>query len=333
MIDLYFANLNILWLGIPLFLILIFLYSRILRRQILLLQYLVHPMHQEYLFPGNSFSKRSISAFLWFCAIIVLFICFLRPQWGENVIEIKQAGRTILFGLDISRSMLATDVSPSRLEFAKLKIKALLQQLGPERVGLVIFAENAILQCPFTKDIKTFVSFLDQLDPSIVSSSAKTVFSSVFKKSLEVFNRFDCRSKIFIVFTDGEDFSQDMSCVMNQAKDAKIALFALGVGSERGAPVPIIDAMGNSIGHEKDHKGQIILTKLDEKNLSSLVTNLGGKYAKAEYSNEDISMIIRFINGFEKESFCDTTFSLKNETYPFLALGCGLLLLVQMILS
>ncbi len=333
MINFSFAYLKFAWIGVILFCLKAYFYYKIVSRREVMLNSLAHPLHRSLLLIGYSRLKSLLSILFFGLALVSTFLCFLRPQWGEQTLNFSQSGRTVLFALDISRSMLATDTSPSRLELAKLKIRQLLKHLGPERVGLLVFAETAILQCPFTKDFKTFLALLDQVDSSIVSSNAQTSLVHTFEKSLEIFDRSGSDSKILVVCTDGEDFSKDMQPVLNRAKDEHVAFFALGIGSAKGAPVPIIDAEGKHIGHEKDAAGQIVLTKLNEEGLQRIVSFLGGEYKRAVYSEDDLLAIARFIDRFEKEFFSDIKFTFKHETYPFLALIAGCLWLLQAVLS
>lgn len=291
--------------------------------------FLSHPQHQKLILKGYSKQKTLWGALLFFTGTLSLLACILRPSWGEEKLDINQNKRSVLFALDISRSMLASDVSPTRLELAKLKIKSILEVLGPERVGLLLFSGNATLQCPFTSDFKTFGNFLNQVDNSVVSSSAQTSMLSALGKSIEIFNRSNIGSKILIMITDGEEFSQDITPTLNIAKKENIALLALGAGTAGGAPVPIIDGVGKIIGHEKDNNGSVILTKLDEEKLNKIVSHLGGKYQKLTYVKDDVLNVKKFVEQFEKEKLENVSFSIKNEAYPYFALLGGACLLLE----
>ena len=289
---------------------------------------LSHKTNRSALFLGYSKLKSVISFVAFSLGLVAMFLCFLRIGWGEQKVNVQQHGRAVLFALDISRSMLAADVSPNRLDLAKIKIRSILQELGPERVGLLLFSQTAILQCPFTSDFKTFLSFLDQIDASVVCSTAQTSLTEAFLKSIDAFNRSKVASKILVMITDGEDFSKGTAGVLDKAKKENIALLALGVGTREGAPVPIIDTLGKIIGHEQDDKGVVILTRLDEEKLIATVTHLGGVYERLTYSDEDLGSIKHFVQQFEKEHFDDASFVVRNETYPIFALfASGLLFL------
>jgi Ca-activated chloride channel family protein len=322
-----------IWPGIGFFVLLLVCYGKRLSSRRRFFDALSHKKHRKILFRGYSGLRSVVAGGMFFSGLLALFFCFLRIGWGDQRLNVQQRGRAVLFALDISRSMLAADVSPTRLELAKIKIRSMLQDLGPERVGLLLFSQTAILQCPFTSDFKTFLSFLDQLDSSVVCSTAQTSLTEAFLKAIDAFNRSKVASKILVMITDGEDFSKGTVDVLDRAKREGVALLALGVGTKEGAPVPIIDTFGKVVGHERDDKGAVILTKLDEEKLIATVTHLGGTYHRLTYSDEDLGSIKMFVHQFEKEHFDDASFVVRNETYPFFALlASGLLFLEALIL-
>jgi Ca-activated chloride channel family protein len=322
-------NLKIIWIGILCAFVLLFFYIKRQLQTKYLINLLSHIKNRSLLFSGYFKNFRRLSLAMFILGIFAFFLTFCRIGWGDETIKIKQSGRAILFALDISRSMLASDITPSRLEMAKIKIRNISLALGAEKVGLMLFSISAILICTFTIDTKAFNSFLNQIDQSVVSSSANTSLMDAFLKALDIFKIAKNNSKILIILTDGEDFSQNSSNVLDKAKEEGLALFALGVGPIKGAPVPIINAIGEVIGHEKNSDGSVILTKLEEEKLSEVVSYLGGKYQRMTYSENDIKSIISFVESFEKEHFADTSFEVRNETYPFFAFLTGLFLMLE----
>lgn len=324
------------WFAIFIVTLVLFFYLRKILRTESFIRYMCVPNFQSFLVFGYSKVRRLAKNFLFLLAVIFIFFTFLQLYYGEKKIKLPQAGRTVLFALDISRSMLATDISHghlSRLDFAKSKIRSLIEILGPERVGLMLFADTAFLQCPFTKDPKNFLSFLDQVDSTVVSSAAVTSIVEPLKKSIEFFSKVQVGSKILIMFSDGEDFSKAETAALNQAKKENIALFALGVGSEAGAPVPILDNLGlKVIGHEKDLSGNIVLTKLDKAKLKAIVDHLGGEYLSATMNDYDLQKIKDFIKKFESAQFEDAEFTLRNELYPWFAMLAAGCLLIESLL-
>jgi len=287
---------------------------------------LVQSAHLKKLFPGVSSFRLRTKIILRVIALPLLFIALLQPQWGKKERVVEQEGRDVLVVLDISRSMLAADMRPSRLEFIKLKIRALLERLQAERVGLLLFSGSAFLQCPLTSDHAAFLLFLDQVDVETIASGT-TAIDKALERAMEVFGRSQGRkNKLVVLATDGEDFSQNLARVKQKALREGIKLFALGIGSIEGAPIPILDAYGNKIGHEKNESGTVALSKLNEKMLQKLCTELDGTYVRTTYADTDLDTIVSSIQQFEKEKFTDKKISMYEDHYPWL-LGAALFLL------
>lgn len=317
--EITFANLNSFFIFLPILITFFFLSFK----RFLFINRFAKQMNISWNFLSFS-SLQKIKACILATGLIFLAITFLRIQWGELDKKFSQEGRTILFALDISRSMLAQDVSPSRLELAKAKIHNLLEILGPERVGLMAFASQATLLCPFTNDFKNqhspLKNSLEQIDQFSVSSG-KTLLETPIEQAIKVFNRIkSLNNKILIIFTDGEDFSGDkLKYSLQQAKQSGIKVITAGIGTEQGAPVPIVDARGRFVGHEKDDDGNIILTKLNSEKLQNVAQQASGRFVQSGYMDTDLEKISDFINQFEKEKFEDINTSEKKEWYHWFA--------------
>lgn len=272
-------------------------------------------------------SKRTIVKTVLIClAIGAIFLAFLRPQWGKQEQSVMQEGRDLLVLLDISGSMRAQDLKPNRISFAKLKIRSLLQHLTCERVGLILFSGTAFLQCPMTADQAAFLMFLENVDPETISSGT-TALDQALEKALETFKQAGERKhKLVLLLTDGEDFSMNLEGVKKQATQEGVSLFALGVGTPEGAPIPKFDTYGKPQGHETDEHGSIALSKLNEPTLQELTKALNGVYQRAVYGEDDIARIANFVQSHEKERYENKTVSLYHDQYPWF-LGTAWLLL------
>ncbi|MBX9830715.1 VWA domain-containing protein [Candidatus Babeliales bacterium] len=313
----------------PVFVLFIFLvirnYVRIRRSA----NVLVHSANRKTVFANYSGRKQLIKTLSLCTALVLLFLALLQPQWGKKEHTVVQEGRDLLMVLDVSRSMLAQDFKPSRLEFAKLKVRNLLAKLNFERVGLILFSGSAFMQCPLTIDHAAFLMFLDHVDAEVISSGT-TAIDVALQKAMEVYAKSTGRkNKNVLLVTDGEDFSTNLAGVKSKALEQNIRVFALGVGSTEGAPIPIIDAHGNQVGHEKDEKGGIALSALNEKLLQQICMQLHGSYVKASYDDSDIDGIARQIQQLEKEKFMDQKISQYEDQYPWLLAGAWLLFLLE----
>jgi Ca-activated chloride channel homolog len=279
---------------------------------------IIHPDTAGMVFKHFSLRKQAVKAFLLILAVVFIFLALLQPQWGKKEQHVVQEGRDLLILLDISRSMLAQDLKPNRLDFAKLKVRSLLNQLPLERVGLILFSGSAFLQCPLTADHAAFLMFLNQVDTETISSGT-TALDGALLKAIEVFEVSPGRkNKLVLLITDGEDFSLHLNVVERKASDYNIRLFTLGVGTVQGAPIPRIDAAGKQIGHEVDEAGNIVLSSLNETLLQGMCNKLHGNYLRASYDDSDLNRLSTLVKSFEKESFEDKKISMYEDQYPWL---------------
>jgi Ca-activated chloride channel homolog len=314
--DIHWAGLNN-FVYLPFFLIAAFFliknYSDV-KRYIFVL---VNRLHQDRFLRNFSLVKFLLKTLFMLIALGVLFIALLRPQWEKKDQVIEQEGRDLLVVLDISRSMLAQDLKPSRLEFVKLKIRALLNKLNFERVGLILFSGTAFVQCPLTIDYKTFLMFLDQVDVETIASGT-TAIDSALQKAVDVYAKAkDRKNKLVLLVTDGEDFSLELASVKNIAREKNITVLALGIGTMQGAPIPVVDLYGHQQGHEVDKKGNVVLSKLNEALLQKISNELNGIYVHSSHNDSDLDRIVGFIGKFEKEHLDDKKFSLYEDKYPW----------------
>jgi Ca-activated chloride channel homolog len=249
--------------------------------------------------------------------VLFLILALMRPQWDQKEEVVAQQGRDLFIALDISRSMLAGDVKPDRLTYAKNKIKQLLKHLNAERVGLILFSGSAFVQCPLTADYAAFNLYLNQVGVETISAGS-TALAQVLKEVLRVFGRMaDRKNKLLVLLTDGEDFSSDLAAVKQEAQQAGLHIFALGIGTADGAPIPLYDERGNRVGHQKDDKGTIVISHLNEPLLNALASEVGGTYIRSTADDADIMSVIGHVQKFEKEKFDDKTVSSLEDKYHY----------------
>ena len=278
---------------------------------------LVSQKFKSLLLQNGSLIKRLTKNILFLMGFVFLMLALLQPQWDKQEEVVEQEGRDLLIAVDISRSMLAKDVEPSRLEFAKQKIKKLLYNLSCERVGLILFSGTTVLQCPLTTDYAAFFMFLDQIDAETISSGTTSIDQAI-RQALAVFDKLATKkTKLLCLFTDGEDFSTNLSGIKEQAASQGLSIFTFGVGSEHGAPIPIIDQSGKQTGFEKDDQGNVIMSKLNEGILSNLSKKTGGKYIHATTSDHDVQELINSVDLFEKDKLEDKTIGRLQEKYYY----------------
>src|SRR3990167_2864195 len=204
----------VIWQGlnnfvyIPLFIIIAFIVTYYFKKKELALKTLVNP-ENKFLVKNYYYTKEIAKLFLWFIALGAIFIIILDPSVYGSKNLIEQKSRDVFIVLDVSKSMLAQDIKPSRLQFTKEKIKKFLKLLPGDRFGLVLFASDAFVQCPLTRDHSAFNMFLDQVDTDTVSGGS-TSLASALKVCMEQSKKDNNQNKIIVIFTDGEDFSCDL---------------------------------------------------------------------------------------------------------------------------
>ena len=218
---------------------------------------------------------------------VFLFLALTRPQWGYNWEDIKQEGVDIIIALDVSRSMLAEDIKPNRLERAKRKIADLLNMLKGDRVGLVAFAGTSFVQCPLTLDYSAARIFLNAIDTDLIPIQG-TALGDALRKSIKAFRTEEKKSKAIILITDGEDQSGLALEAAKEAREAGVKVFTIGIGKEIGAPLPNPD---KSRGFLKNKQGEVILTKLDETTLQKISLETGGSYVRSVTGDIDLKTI------------------------------------------
>lgn len=317
---------------VPLVVGIIFLLLRSLRERLRVAALLSHPSHEGMFLKNFSARKERYKFALGSIGLVLLFLALLLPQWGKREEIVAQEGRDLLIVLDISRSMLAQDMRPNRLMFAKLKIRTLLSKLKAERVGLILFSSSAFVHCPLTNDYAAFLLFLEQVEVEQFSLGT-TAIDNALLEAVKLFGQAQGRkNKLVALMTDGEDFSQNLDEVKRVSAEEGITLFALGVGTAEGAPVPKFDRAGNQIGHETDAQGSIAMTKLNEELLSTITQELHGRYIRLRPDDGDIDELVSIVQQYEKEQFAEQKISQYEHQYHWFLLGAFFCILLEWLL-
>lgn len=265
---------------------------------------------------------------LLIAAVWLAFIAFCSPQWGFYWEEVEKEGMDIIFAVDCSRSMLAEDIKPSRLENVKSAVKNLLGYLQGNRVGLIGFSGKAFLICPLTSDFYGFSLCLDDIDTSVIPVGG-TSLSAPIEEALRASKFAETKDRILIIITDGEDnISLDEAMLAaKQAQASGLKIFCVGVGTSEGELIPVQDK-GGGRDFLKDKEGNIVVSRLAEEALQSIAIASTGGYVRATSADFGLERLYR-----KKISQLDTKelrkFRRKKfyERYQFF-LGAALFLLI-----
>ena len=222
-----------------------------------------------------------------------------RPQWGAEIQEVERKGVQVMVALDVSNSMLAEDIKPSRLERAKLAIADLMRRLGGDEVGLVLFSGASFIQFPLTSDYATAQSFLDDARPSVISKPGTDIGDAV-RTALRGFDEHSSSQRVILLITDGEGHDPNSLDVVKQAAEEGVIFYTMGFGSPEGVPVPLVDNAGNVVGYKKDGAGETVLTRLDEKTLLEVARIGSGQYYRATASGAELDGLLAELNRLQK---------------------------------
>ncbi len=256
---------------------------------------------------------------------ILLIVALLGPSFGDATREIKTVGKDIFFCIDLSQSMNAFDVQPTRLEKVKFELKNIVEAFNSDRIGLIMFSNEAYMQCPLTYDNNALNLFIQTLNTGLVPNFG-TDFGPPLEMALEKLTADDTvvtrsKSKIIILISDGEDFGDNTDEIADDIEAEEIKLFTLGVGTDGGSQILTRN------GFKKDKQGNEVTTRLNSESLEDLADKTDGEYFEINESRNDVERLISAINRIEGElrdaKQVDAT---QNRYYYFL--GLALLLMI-----
>jgi len=223
---------------------------------------------------------RWTRSFLRVAAVGLIVLALARPQFGTRVETVRSVGRDIVVAVDLSRSMLAEDVSPNRLDRARLAILRLLGRLDGDRIGLVAFAADAFVQSPLTIDYGAAAMFLRAMQPDLMPVQG-TDLGEAMRVSLDALDQGAREDRVLVIVTDGEDHEGSMDEQLERAARSGVTVHTVGIGSAEGVPVPDVDDQGRQRGFRRDADGNVVTTRLDETTLRRIAEETGGEYVRA----------------------------------------------------
>ncbi len=265
-------------------------------------------------------------------AVSLLILALADPQIGTRLVQVKRKGVDIFVALDVSKSMLAEDVPPNRLEKAKHEIATFIDHLNGDRIGLICFAGIAFVQCPLTLDYSAAKLFLSSVDTDVIPQPG-TAIASAIRTAMKSFVTKEYKHKVLILITDGEDHEGDPVKAAKEAAQEGIVIYTIGIGSPQGAPIPEYDRYGNRIGYKKDRQGQIVTTKLDVLTLEKIAFETGGKYYISSTGESELEKIYGEISAMEKKELASRKFSQFEDRFQIFLLLALLVLVLESVLS
>jgi len=271
--------------------------------------------------------RRRVRAALLVAAIALFGVALGGPMWGFHWEDMKREGIDLVVAIDTSKSMLATDVAPNRLERAKLAVQDLLAEMAGDRVGLVAFAGSAFVQCPLTLDRNAFRESLQAIEVGLIPRGG-TNLTGALESGLSAFEGHQGRHQALVLITDGEDHEGNLDDVIKAATERGVKIYTVGIGTAEGELIP---AEGG--GFLKDRKGQVVKSRLGEETLKKIALDTGGVYLHAAGADLGLAALYReHIATMEKRDLASTLERRYEHRYQIpLALGLVLLVVEQLL--
>jgi Ca-activated chloride channel family protein len=281
--------------------------------------------------PSASSRRRAVKMTMVIFAAALALFSLARPQWGFEWQETKKVGLDIVIAMDVSKSMLATDVKPNRIERSKYAVKDLIRKLNGDRIALVAFSGSAFIQCPLTADYNGFLLALEDLNVGTIPRGGTSI-SSAISESMSAFKGTDKKFRVIVIITDGEDLEGDAMSAAKAASDQGVKIYCVGVGTFDGELIPSIGEDGGS-GYLTDRQGNVVKTKLNEDILKKIAISTGGSYVRA--TQNEFGLVLLYDTSISKLEKRDIEAKMKKSYQErfqyFLAIAAILLFLEPLI--
>ena len=284
------------------------------------------PVLLKRLMPDVSVARREVKFWLMLTAIALLIVMLARPQMGTKINQEQRQGIEVIIALDISNSMKAEDVTPSRLDKSKMLVENLVDNFTNDKVGLTVFAGDAFVQLPITSDYVSAKMFLQNIDPSLIAAQG-TNLAEAIELSSKSFTKQDKVGRAIIVITDGEDHEGGATEAAKEAKKNGMRVFVLGVGSPKGSPIP--DGNG---GYMKDNTGQEVMSALNEDMCKQIASAGGGAYIHVDNNNIAQQQLDNEIAKLQKGDILNVTYSEYDEQFQAVGILTILILIIETII-
>ena len=285
-----------------------------------------NPTLLKELMPDVSRFRPWVKFLLLITALSSLILALARPQFGSKISHEKRNGIEAIIALDISNSMLAQDVQPSRLDKSKLMIENLINSFINDKIGLVVFAGEAYVQLPITSDYVSAKMFLSDITPSLISGQGTDIARAI-RVTLSSFTQQKGVGKAIILITDGEDNEGGALEAVKEAKEKGVNVFILGVGDSKGAPIPL----GNG-EYLKDNHGQTVMTALNENMCKEIAQAGSGTYIHIDNTSLAQEQLNNELSKLQKGDSDAVVYSEYNEQFQIVALLSFILLLIEVCL-
>lgn len=268
----------------------------------------------SHLMPAFSSRRSQMKGLLLLVAFTLQVFVMAGPQFGSKMETMKRKGIEIMVALDVSNSMNAMDIQPSRLEMAKMAVSRLVDKLGDDRIGMVVFAGQAYVQLPITTDYPSAKMFLSSISTDMIPTQG-TAIGAAIDLCANSFSSKEDINRVIIVITDGENHEDNAVEAARRAVEQGIKVYTVGMGTSKGAPVPV--KPGDMSNFIKDKEGNVAITRIDEASLAQVAQAGGGAYIPANNIRNGIVALVDELNSIEKSDFEAKVFSAYNDRFQY----------------
>lgn len=250
--------------------------------------------------PNRSRLKPVLKVVILSLALICFIIALANPKFGTKLETVKRKGVDVVFAVDVSRSMLAEDIAPNRLEKAKQLVTQIINSLQGDRVGIIAYAGSAFPQLPITTDYGAAKMFLQALNTNMVSSQG-TAIGEAIELATTYFNEEDQTNRLLFIISDGEDHQGQIAEIAKQAAREGIQIYTIGVGTSQGGPIPI--KRNGIVQNYLQNEGETVITRLNEETLKKIASVANGEYINGRSTQEVVEKVTEILENMNKEEF------------------------------
>lgn len=280
--------------------------------------------------PNRSIFKSVLKFLVLSLALFCLSVALVNPKIGTKLETVKREGVDIVFALDVSKSMLAEDIAPNRLEKSKQLITQIINSLAGDRVGIIGYAGSAFPQVPITTDFSAAKLFLTSMNTNMVSSQG-TAITEAIAMAQTYYNDEEQTNRVLFIISDGEDHAGNVATVVQEAADMGIRIFTIGVGSEKGAPIPV-KRNGILQNYKRDQNNEQVITRLNLETLTEISSLADGAYIEGSNTKDVIEEVTAILNGMDKTEFEAKQYTDFKDQFQWFLLGALVLLAIDVLL-
>jgi Ca-activated chloride channel family protein len=280
--------------------------------------------------PNRSVFKAIFKVIVLSFAIASLSFALVNPKIGTKIENVKREGVDVVFAIDVSKSMLAEDIAPNRIEKSKQLVMQIINSLAGDRIGIIGYAGSSFPQVPITTDFSSARLFLGSMNTDMVSSQG-TAITEAISMAQTYYNDEDQTNRVLFIISDGEDHEGNINETVKEAAELGIRIFTIGVGTIEGGQIPI-KRNGILQYYKRDQNNEIVITRLGEETLRDIAAEGNGQYIDGSNTKEVVEEVGAILNGMDKKEFDSKQFTDFKDQFQWFLAGALFLLLLDVLL-